>query len=96
MLQGSGKNIAVIKIDIASKGIVGGLGVGAIIGIAVGALAVIGITIFLIFFYKYFFLRLFFLLRVTPTKLGLSVAERGNCGCTVFLFHKHSYLSHYL
>ncbi len=48
MLQGSGKNIAVVKIDIASKGIVGGLGVGAIIGIVVGALAVIGITIFLI------------------------------------------------
>jgi hypothetical protein len=49
LLLGSGKNIAVIKIDVAKKGLAGlGLGIGAIIGIAVGAIAVIGIVIFLV------------------------------------------------
>ena len=40
----SGRDVSVLKIDYASKG----LGIGAIIGIVVGALAVIGIVIFLI------------------------------------------------
>ena len=45
----SGRETLTLKIDYASKGSgIGGLGIGAIIGIAVGALAVIGIVIFLI------------------------------------------------
>jgi len=47
LLLGAGKNIAVIKIDVAKKGLAG-LGIGAIIGIVVGAIAVIGIVIFLV------------------------------------------------
>lgn len=53
LLKGAGKNIAVIKIDLAHEGggggDGGGLGIGAIIGISVGGLAVVGIAVFLIF-----------------------------------------------